>query len=117
MTSLFAKFAPHIHELTEKIVSSIGTNDYEKMYAENYEQMPEINFDNAVLESLEKSQALVTVSDIGWSDVGAWEALKEALEDKKEDNITKGEVMLQDTTDTLAYNYDDKKLVVGIDLY
>jgi len=58
----------------------------------------------------------VVVEDIGWSDVGAWEALKEALEEKREDNITKGKVLLEDSTDNLVYNYDGKKLLVGVDL-
>jgi len=78
--------------------------------------MPEISFDNAVLEQLDTSSAYVVVDDIGWSDVGAWEALKEALEEKREDNITKGEVFLEGSQDTLVYNYERKKLIVGIDL-
>jgi mannose-1-phosphate guanylyltransferase len=48
--------------------------------------------------------------------VGAWEALKEALSDSMEENVTKGNVILEDTTDTLAFNYN-KQLIVGIDLH
>jgi mannose-1-phosphate guanylyltransferase len=78
--------------------------------------MPEISFDNAVLEQLDTSSAYVVIDDIGWSDVGAWEALKEALEERREDNITKGEVLLEDSQDSLVYNYEAGKLIVGIDL-
>ena len=78
--------------------------------------MPEINFDNAVLEQLDKDCAYVVIDDIGWSDVGAWEALKEALEQRREDNIIKGRVMLEDSSDNLVYNYDGERLIVGVDL-
>ncbi|MBI2051862.1 hypothetical protein HYT33_03825, partial [Candidatus Roizmanbacteria bacterium] len=69
-----------------------------------------------ILEKLDKKHAYVIVEDIGWSDVGAWEALKEALEEKRTDNITHGNVLLEDSVDNLVYNYEEKKLVVGIDL-
>ena len=78
--------------------------------------MPIINFDNAILEQLQQKDVKVIVEDIGWSDVGAWESLKEALEINKSDNITNGKVYLKDSSDNLVYNYNDKKLIVGIDL-
>ncbi len=111
--SLFERFAPTIHKVTEKIVSQ---EDFAAAVTKFYPEMPEINFDNAVLEQLDKEFAYVVVEDIGWSDVGAWEALKEALEQKREDNIIKGKVMLEDSVDNLVYNYDGKKLIVGVDL-
>jgi len=62
------------------------------------------------------SNGLVVSADLGWSDVGAWEALKEALEKTKESNVTRGNVIVKDTEDTLIYNYETEKLIVGIDL-
>ncbi|QQG44717.1 MAG: mannose-1-phosphate guanylyltransferase [Candidatus Roizmanbacteria bacterium] len=114
--NLFKKYTPEIHELTEKISDHLNKDDYGEVLKKNYILMPEINFDKAVLEHLDKNYAYVVVEDIGWSDVGAWEALKEALEEKRQDNITKGRVLLEDSVDNLAYNYDSKKLIVGIDL-
>ncbi len=116
ISSLFKKHTPAITELTEKICAAQGTPEYKEVLKNSYHQMPEVNFDNAVLEKLDKDCAYVVVDDIGWSDVGAWEALKEALEQKREDNITKGNVLLEDSVDTLMYNYEEKKLIVGIDL-
>lgn len=112
--SLFKRFAPKIYDTTEKILGNLKKMDenLEKFYNE----MPEISFDNAVLEQIDGKDAYVISEDIGWSDVGAWEALKEALETKKEDNITLGKVHLEDCFDNLVYNYEQGKLVVGIDL-
>lgn len=114
--SLFERFAPHIYRLIEKILEKVDTKNFRKLFAEYYHEMPEINFDNAILEQLDKEFAYVVIADIGWSDVGAWEALKEALEKKREDNITKGNVLLEDSSDNLVYNYDGKKMIVGVDL-
>lgn len=112
----FKEHAPEIYRGVEHILSFLGKPDFEKQYEKEYNAMESISFDNAILEQLDKKDALVTVDDIGWSDVGAWEALKEALENFPGENITKGKVYLTDSKDSLVYNYDEKKLVVGIDL-
>jgi mannose-1-phosphate guanylyltransferase len=57
----------------------------------------------------------VIAADLGWSDVGAWEALKEALQTSEEENVTKGKVLLEESFDNLVFNYTDQ-LIVGIDL-
>lgn len=113
---LFERFSPKIHQLTQKIVQHEDFDAFNAALNKYYADMPEINFDNAVLEQLDTNSAYVVTDDIGWSDVGAWEALKEALEHKREDNITKGRVMLEDSSDSLVYNYDGEKLIVGVDL-
>ncbi|MBI3366016.1 mannose-1-phosphate guanylyltransferase [Candidatus Roizmanbacteria bacterium] len=114
--SLFKRFAPQVYRLTENILMSLDKKEFKTIFAKYYHEMPEINFDNAILEQLDENFAYVVIGDIGWSDVGAWEALKEALEEKKDDNITKGNVLLEGSQDNLVYNYDGKKLLVGVDL-
>lgn len=114
--SLFERFSPRIHRIAQTIVGAKTHAYFSTSLSKHYQDMPEISFDNAVLEQLDNSSAYVVVDDIGWSDVGAWEALKEALEEKREDNITKGNVFLEDSHDTLVYNYEHKKVLVGIDL-
>jgi mannose-1-phosphate guanylyltransferase len=67
------------------------------------------------LEKLDKKFGNVISVDIGWSDIGAWEALKEALSETDDENVTKGNVMVEDSRDSLVFNYG-KQLTVGIDL-
>jgi mannose-1-phosphate guanylyltransferase len=116
LESLFKQHVPEIASHTEAICDAIGTPRFDEILNEHYGQMPSINFDNALLEKLDKDDAYVIVEDIGWSDVGAWEALKEALQKKQEDNVTNGQVLLRDSEDNLIYNYSPTQLVVGIDL-
>lgn len=115
--SMFKRFTPHIYRLIEQILESLDKKNFMKKFAQYYHEMPEINFDNAILEQLDRELAYVVIEDIGWSDVGAWEALKEALEENREDNITKGKVLLKDSDDNLIYNYNDKKIIIGVDLH
>jgi len=112
----FKKYAPSIFKKTQVILNHYEKKDYDEILRKQYEQMESISFDNAILENLEKKDAEVIVEDIGWSDVGSWEALKEALQSFPSENITRGKVQLENVMDSLVYNYDNGKLVVGVDL-
>lgn len=112
---LFEKYQPEIFEGMKNIYHSVGTPHFQKTVKSVYPTLPKVSFDNAILERIEKENALVVCQDIGWSDVGAWEALKEALQTSPEQNVISGKVLLNDCIDTLVYNYTDQ-LVVSIDL-
>lgn len=112
---LFEQFAPELFEKLKHIHDAVDTPDYEKVLHEIYPQIEKISFDNAVLEKIDPSSASVISVDLEWSDIGAWEALKEALEKHEEDNVVKGNALLEDSVDTLSFNFT-KQLVVGIDL-
>ncbi len=111
----YKQFVPNLYDGLSKIAAAYGTPSYEKILGEIYPTLEKISFDNAILEKLSKKDALVVSDNLEWSDIGAWEALKEALEDTEDKNVTQGKVLLTDTNDTLVYNYG-KQLVVGIDL-
>jgi mannose-1-phosphate guanylyltransferase len=80
-----------------------------------YPKFEKISFDNAILEKIDPNNVSVIAADLGWSDVGAWEALKEALQVSTTENVTRGKVLVEDSLDNLVFNYTDQ-LVVGIDL-
>lgn len=117
LDSLFKEYAPEIHAITSEIAAQENPETFQQKLEELYPQVPEINFDKAILEKMSHEYAYVVIEDIGWSDIGAWEALKEALSHRRDDNVTRGKVSLKDSKDNLVYNFDDKKLVVGIDLH
>lgn len=112
----YKEFNPNIFNNIENIVKHYGKTDFNQVLKSNYGKSESISFDNAILEKLDKKNACVMVEDIGWSDVGSWEALKEALQVNQNENITQGNVHLEKTSDCLIYNYEDKKLIVGVDL-
>ena len=113
--SQFKTFAFKLYEELEEIKSAVGTKNFDKVVETVYPTLEKISFDNAILEKINPKFVSVIASDLGWSDVGAWEALKEALEKASDENVTKGKVLINDSSDNLVFNYTDQ-LVVGIDL-
>ncbi len=115
LLSQFKAFAPELNKGLTKIQNALPTKDFDKVVTRVYPTLEKISFDNAILEKIDAKNVSVIAADLGWSDVGAWEALKEALETKSEENVTKGKVLMNDSEDNLVFNYTDQ-LVVGIDL-
>ena len=113
--SQYKEHAPKIWEGIIKIREAVGKKDFEEIFLKTYPNLEKISFDNAVLEKVDPNKVFVIAADLGWSDVGAWEALKEALEEKTEENVTRGKVLIEDSSDNLVFNYTDQ-LTVGIDL-
>lgn len=113
--SLYKKFAPEMYSKLIEVRDTYGTENFEEKLTELYPTLEKISFDNLILEKMDPDDGCVVGSDFGWADVGAWESLKEALSDEEKDNATKGKVMLEDSSDSLVFNYTDK-MVVGIDL-
>ncbi|MFH0917406.1 MAG: mannose-1-phosphate guanylyltransferase/mannose-6-phosphate isomerase [bacterium] len=74
---------------------------------------PSESIDYAVMEELDLSstsaQAVVVPLDCGWSDIGAWDALWAVSPKDDAGNVTRGEVILEDTRDSLVHA--DSRLV------
>ncbi|MEK7592954.1 MAG: sugar phosphate nucleotidyltransferase [Patescibacteria group bacterium] len=111
----YKRFVPNVYEGLSRIRDAWRTDRYQDVLNSIYPTLEKIHFDNAILEKLDPSQALVVSENIEWSDIGAWEALKEALQEADDKNVTNGNVLLETTQDSLVYNYTDQ-MVVGIDL-
>lgn len=112
---LYKLLQPEMYSLLSEINKSIGNADYKRNLEKNYALLPKISFDNAILEKINTDDAMVISENLGWSDIGAWEALKEALQVTPDQNVTQGKVLLTDCRDSLVYNYTDQ-MVVTIDL-
>ncbi len=111
----YKKFSPDIWKGVKKIQEAVGTEKFEQVMQSTYPKLEKISFDNAILEKLDTKNVMVIAADLGWSDVGAWEALKEALQISSSENVTRGKVLITDSSDNLVFNYTDQ-LAVGIDL-
>lgn len=115
LLSQYEKFAPNLYKGLMEIANAWHTDTFDAILDAIYPTLEKISFDNAILEKLDPKNALVVSENIEWSDIGAWEALKESLQETGDKNVTQGKVMLQEVTDSLVYNYG-KQLIVGIDV-
>lgn len=116
LLSLFKKFKPEMYKEFIALQSAWGNRKFGEVLNKIYPSLEKISFDDAILQKIKPDKKISVISDdLGWSDVGAWEALKEALAEGREDNVTSGKVMLEDTKDSLVFNYTNK-LCVAIDI-
>lgn len=106
--SLYERFVPNLAKGLASIAQNWGSDKFRSNLEKIYPTLEKISFDNAILEKLDPSDALVVSENIEWSDIGAWEALKEALEKSEDKNVTQGKVILTDSSDSLVYNYTNQ---------
>ncbi len=111
----YRRHAPNMFKILEEIHTAWGTDLFERVLEEKYPLLEKISFDNAIIEKIDPNDALVISENLHWSDVGAWEALKEALQKHQAENVTNGKTLLTDSQASLVFTYTDK-LMVGIDL-
>lgn len=113
--SLYKKHAPQMHKQLVEIQESWGTKSFQEKLEQIYPKLEKISFDDLILEKITNEEGCVVGADIGWSDIGAWESLKEALAERDQENVTLGKVLVNDSEDSLVFNYTEQ-MVVGIDL-
>ena len=64
---------------------------------------------------MEKSSKVVFIpADIGWNDVGSWNALDEVCEKDQAGNILKGNVLVHDCNDSIVYGQDRLVATLGL---
>ncbi len=94
------------------VSDSIRDLDFLRLDTKAFNCCPSISIDNAVME---KSTEVVTVPvNIGWSDVGSWDALWQILEKDNDGNVTSGDIITKNTTNSLIHSQNKLVTAVGI---
>ncbi|SPY22984.1 Mannose-1-phosphate guanylyltransferase rfbM [Photobacterium damselae] len=108
------KFNPDIYSICEKAIKSSFTDlDFIRIHKEIFEQCPDDSIDYAVMERTDK--AAVIPLDAGWSDVGSWSALWDVQSKDNNDNVTKGDVLVDSVSNSYIYSQDKLIAAVGVD--
>ncbi|HIF9447281.1 TPA: mannose-1-phosphate guanylyltransferase/mannose-6-phosphate isomerase [Photobacterium damselae] len=108
------KFNPDIYSICEKAMKSSFTDlDFIRIHKEIFEQCPDDSIDYAVMERTDK--AAVIPLDAGWSDVGSWSALWDVQSKDNNDNVTKGDVLVDSVSNSYIYSQDKLIAAVGVD--
>lgn len=93
--------------------------DFLRVSAAAFEACPADSIDYAVMEKLPTAPDLgpcvVVPLSAGWSDVGAWDALWSVLTKDKDGNAGRGEVMFEDSRNTLVHATHRLVATVGCD--
>jgi len=107
---------PGMYKKLLQIGKALGSSREGSILRRVYPSLEKVHFDNAILEKMKPSQAIVLMLDMGWSDPGTLYAIKEALSKSKNANVTRGKVIDFQTKDSLVFNDDDKKVIVTVGL-
>jgi mannose-1-phosphate guanylyltransferase/mannose-6-phosphate isomerase len=108
-----AKFAPEMGAACEAALAASQRDlDFTRLPAEQFGQCPANSIDYAVME---KTKAAVVVPlDAGWSDVGSWSALHDSLPADPSGNVTRGDVVTEDSEGCYLYSSDRLVATVGL---
>jgi mannose-1-phosphate guanylyltransferase len=92
---------PDIHSLLMQIRSALGTPEESDTIERLYPAMPSVAIDNAVVE---RASTVATVeADIGWSDIGTWQAIPDVLPTDEDGNSISGDVLNLDSHNVTVY--------------
>lgn len=87
--------------------------------ADSFDQSPSDSIDYAVMEKLStdnsKPLSVVIPMDVQWSDLGSWTALAGTCASDAEDNITQGDVVMQQSRNSAVFAQERLVAVVGVD--
>ncbi len=101
---------PAVAQVLDAIRAEWNDDNAAAVVAANFGRMPNISIDYGVLEKTE-NVALIPC-DIGWSDVGSWDAVHEVSEKDTAGNATQGNVIALDCRNSLIQS--NKRLVAAI---
>lgn len=108
-------YAAEIADSMERAVGS-GKPDYEFFRFDNgaIESCPSDSIDYALMEKTDKA-AVVPTSDLGWSDIGSWQALWGVSEKDSSGNAVSGDVLLHDSSNCFVYAESSLVTAVGME--
>ncbi len=107
-------YAPQVlHAVRAAVASRSSDLDFCRLDRTAFAACPNISLDYAVAERT--SHAAVVPADLGWSDVGSWNALWELAPKDEAGNVSLGDVLLENTRRCYARSDGMLTAVVGLD--
>ncbi len=103
---------PDLYAGLMQIAEVLGTDREAEVLGHVWPTLPGTSIDFGVMEHVSNG-ALIPV-DIGWNDVGSWEAVYQELPRDEQDNATEGNVLLIDVTHSLVLSDGRLLSVVGL---
>ena len=108
------KFAPDILEAATAACQAATVDlDFVRIGKVEFAKCRSESIDYAVMEKTK--DALVLPLDVGWSDVGSWSSLFDALPADEEGNVLQGDVLVHDTHDCYVHSTSRLVAAVGMD--
>lgn len=114
MLKALEAFAPDVLAQSQAALANASLDlGFTRLDTATFAASPSIAIDVAVMEKTD--QAATVAADMGWSDLGSWEALHGFADKDSNGNATQGKVQLRDTRNSY-FRSDDGRLLTGIGL-
>jgi mannose-1-phosphate guanylyltransferase/mannose-6-phosphate isomerase len=108
------KFAPEMVAcMAESVENGVTDGRFFRFENSAMAKCPSDSIDYALMEKT--AIATVVAADLGWSDIGSWKALWDVLEKDENGNVTRGDVLLEDTKNCLVRSEDMLVATVGME--
>lgn len=111
ISQLFAKLHPGMYQTCQQVVELMLASqpDWQKI-TDLYGHLEKMSIESAITDKAPKI-AMSVSSKVGWSDLGKWHIIKRLLAEGKE-NLSKGEVLFNNSHNNLVYNVAGSKIIV-----
>jgi mannose-1-phosphate guanylyltransferase/mannose-1-phosphate guanylyltransferase/mannose-6-phosphate isomerase len=108
----------HAPEIIAAMAEAVATGSKDGRFyrfdSEAMQRCPSDSIDYALMEQTDRA-VVVVGSDFGWSDIGSWQALYEVLDKDGNGNVCQGDVMIEDTRNSMIRAEDLMVAAVGLE--
>lgn len=106
------KYAPDVHAAIANIRSAAKTLGWQPAIEAHFAAAPSISIDHAVLEK--SADVWAVPADIGWSDVGSWDAVHDIAQKDDHGNALQGAVIALNSQNTLVRGANRLIATIGV---
>ncbi len=107
----------HRPDISKACDASLGKTttdlDFIRIDPDQFAACPDESVDYAVMEKT--SDAVVVPMDAGWNDIGSWSALWDVGDKDSDNNVTRGDVLMHNTKNSLVYGEERLIATVGLE--
>ncbi len=112
---MIREYLPDVASVVDRITAAWDQNqDKQQALEQFFHEMPDISIDYGVLEKIAGAQSKLALipCDIGWSDVGSWDAVHSIMPKDENNNATLGNVLQIDCNNMLIHG--GKRLITAV---
>ncbi|MSP11425.1 MAG: mannose-1-phosphate guanyltransferase [Chloroflexi bacterium] len=107
------RLLPELMAPMHRLAAALGTADQNRLVAEIWPTLPNVTIDQGVMEHTDR--AAVVPANVGWNDVGSWEAVYHLISQNAEQNAVVGDHVAVDTKGTLIFGDGRIIATVGVE--
>ena len=110
------EFVPDIYEDLIEIQNALGTEKEQETIKKIYPNIRKISIDYAVMEpASKKNEVMVIPGNFGWNDIGSWDMLDVLHPTDKNGNISIGDAIQIETSNTYIYSTSRTVTALGVE--